>query len=132
MYEEIKNNGFEVTSLDPLITLHGVPENNPVMMRGVMDIFRDMAASINCSTEVVGHTRKPPIGFDAQLTAYDTRGSGAIVDALRSLRMLDLMTVEEAQKAEVEDYHRERHVKVTPAKRKQPPPLRHNGLESEI
>jgi hypothetical protein len=29
------------------------------MMRGVMDIFRDMAASLNCSTEVVGHTRKP-------------------------------------------------------------------------
>jgi hypothetical protein len=86
-------------------------------MRGVMDIFRDVAASINCSTQVVGHTRKPPIGFDAQLTAYDTRGSGAIVDALRSVRMLDLMTVEEAEKAEVEDYERERHVKVTPAKR---------------
>ena len=47
---------------------------------------------------IVGHTRKPPIGFDAQLTAYDTRGSGAIVDALRSVRMLDLMTVEKAQK----------------------------------
>jgi RecA-family ATPase len=117
MYEEIRDNGFEVTSLDPLITLHGVPENNPVMMRGVMDIFRDLAASINCSTEVVGHTRKPPIGFDAQLTAYDTRGSGAIVDALRSVRMLDLMTTEEAERAEVEDYERERHVKVTPAKR---------------
>jgi hypothetical protein len=117
MYEEIRTNGFEVISMDPLITLHGVPENNPVMMRGVMDIFRDLAAGINCSTEVVGHTRKPPIGFDAQLTAYDTRGSGAIVDALRSLRMLDLMTVEEADKAGIEDYERERYVKVTPAKR---------------
>ena len=64
MYEEIRANEFEVISLDPLITLHGVPENNPVMMRGVMDIFRDLAASINCSCEIVGHTRKPPIGFD--------------------------------------------------------------------
>src|SRR3984885_316942 len=117
MYEEIRTNEFQVISLDPLITLHGVPENNPVMMRGVMDIFRDLAASINCSCEIVGHTRKPPIGFDAQLTAYDTRGSGAIVDALRSVRMLDLMTVDEAQKVGVEEYQRERHVKVTPAKR---------------
>jgi hypothetical protein len=99
MYEEIRTNEFEVISMDPLITLHGVPENNPVMMRGVMDIFRDLAAGINCSAEVVGHTRKPPIGFDSQLTAYDTRGSGAIVDALRSVRMLDLMTVEEAERA---------------------------------
>jgi hypothetical protein len=31
--------------------------------------------------------------------------------------MLDLMTVEEAEKAGVEEYERERHVKVTPAKR---------------
>ena len=98
MYEEIRANEFQVISLDPLITLHGVPENNPVMMRGVMDIFRDLAAGINCSCEIVGHTRKPPIGFDAQLTAYDTRGSGAIVDALRSVRMLDLMTVDEARR----------------------------------
>jgi AAA domain len=117
MYEEIRTNEFEVISLDPLITLHSVPENNPVMMRGVMDIFRDLAASINCSCEIVGHTRKPPIGFDAQLTAYDTRGSGAIVDALRSVRMLDLMTTEEAEAADVEEYQRERHVKITPAKR---------------
>ena len=104
-------------SLDPLITLHGVPESNPVMMRGVMDIFRDMAASLNCSTEVVGHTRKPPIGFDGELTAYDTRGSGAIVDALRSVRMLNLMTSSEAEEAGVQEYERERHVRVTPAKR---------------
>jgi AAA domain/Bifunctional DNA primase/polymerase, N-terminal len=117
MYEEIRANEYDVICLDPLITLHGVPESNPVMMRGVMDIFRDLAAGINCSVEIVGHTRKPPIGFDAQLTAYDTRGSGAIVDALRSVRMLDLMTVEEAEKAEVQDYERERHVRVTPAKR---------------
>jgi AAA domain len=117
MYEEIRANEYDVICLDPLITLHGVPESNPVMMRGVMDIFRDLAAGINCSVEIVGHTRKPPIGFDAQLTAYDTRGSGAIVDALRSVRMLDLMTVEEADKAEIQDYERERHVRVTPAKR---------------
>jgi hypothetical protein len=117
MYEEIRTNEFEVVSLDPLITLHGVPESNPVMMRGVMDIFRDMAASLNCSTEVVGHTRKPPIGFDGELTAYDTRGSGAIVDALRSVRMLNLMTSSEAEEAGVQEYERERHVRVTPAKR---------------
>jgi hypothetical protein len=88
MYEEIRTHDYDVVAADPLITLHGVPESNPVMMRGVMDIFRDIAAGINCSVEIVGHTRKPPIGFDAQLTAYDTRGSGAIVDALRSVRML--------------------------------------------
>jgi hypothetical protein len=116
MYQEIQANGYDVICLDPLITLHGVPEGNP-MMRGVMDIFRDIAADNDCSVEIVGHTRKPPMGADFQLTAYDTRGSGAIVDALRSVRMLDLMTVEEAEKAEIKEYERERHVKVTPAKR---------------
>ena len=117
MYEQIRANGLEVIGMDQLITLHGVPENNQVMMRGVMDIFRDMAAGLDCSIEIVGHTRKPSMGFDGQLTAYDTRGAGAIVDAFRSVRMLDLMTVEEAEKAGVEEYERERHVKVTPAKR---------------
>jgi hypothetical protein len=117
MYEQIRANGLEVIGMDPLITLHGVPENNQVMMRGVMDIFRDMAASLDRSIEIVGHTRKPSMGFDGQLTAYDTRGAGAIVDAFRSVRMLDLMTIEEAEKAGVEEFERERHVKVTPAKR---------------
>jgi hypothetical protein len=116
MYEQIRANGLEVIGMDPLITLHGVPENNQVMMRGVMDIFRDMAASLDCSIEIVGHTRKPSMGFDGQLTAYDTRGAGAIVDAFRSVRMLDLMTTEEAEKAGVEEYEQQ-HVKVTPAKR---------------
>jgi hypothetical protein len=51
------------------------------------------------------------------LTAYDTRGSGAIVDALRSVRMLNLMTSSEAEAAGVQEYERERHVRVTPAKR---------------
>jgi hypothetical protein len=68
MYEEIQANGYDVICLDPLITLHGVPEGNP-MMRGVMDIFRDIAAENDCSVEIVGHTRKPPIGADFQLAA---------------------------------------------------------------
>jgi hypothetical protein len=118
MYQEIQRNKFDVVIVDPLIALHGVPESNPVMMRGVMDIFRDLAVSASCSVEIVGHTRKPAMGAtDAQLTAYDTRGSGAIVDALRSVRMLDLMTAEEARAAGIEDHARERYVKVTPAKR---------------
>src|SRR5262249_24510321 len=75
MRSEIERNGFEVATFDPLITVHGVHESNTVLMRGVMDIFRDLAAEHDCSIEVVGHTRKPQPGTEPELSVYDTRGA---------------------------------------------------------
>jgi RecA-family ATPase len=73
MRAEIERNGFEVAILDPLITLHGLQESNPVLMRGVMDIFRDLAAGMDCSIEVVGHTRKPQAGMEPALCEPDEK-----------------------------------------------------------
>jgi hypothetical protein len=117
MRAEIERNGFEVAILDPLITLHGLQESNPVLMRGVMDIFRDLAAGLDCSIEVVGHTRKPQAGIEADLSVHDARGASSITDALRAVRVLDVMTETECSKAELEEYERTDYVRISPAKR---------------
>jgi RecA-family ATPase len=116
MRSEIERNDFDVLILDPLITMHGVHENNTVLMRGVMDIFRDLAAEQDCSIEVVGHTRKPQAGSEEQgLSTHDARGASSITDALRVVRVLDGMSEREAEAAEVED--RAQYVSVTSPKR---------------
>jgi hypothetical protein len=117
MKAEIERNEFDVVILDPLITLHGVQESNPVLMRGVMDIFRDIAAELDRSIEVVGHTRKPQAGVEADLSVHDARGASSITDALRSVRVLDVMTESECDKAGLEEHERPDHVRISPAKR---------------
>jgi hypothetical protein len=116
MRSEIERNDFDVLILDPLITMHGVHENNTVLMRGVMDIFRDLAAELDCSIEVLGHTRKPQAGSeDEGLSTHDARGASSITDALRVVRVLDGMSEKEAEAAEVEE--RSQYVSVTSPKR---------------
>jgi RecA-family ATPase len=117
MRSEIERNGFEVATFDPLITVHGVHESNTVLMRGVMDIFRDLAAEMDCSVEVVGHTRKPLPGSESELSVHDTRGASSITDALRSVRMLDVMTEKEAERAEIDDVERTQYVGIAAPKR---------------
>jgi hypothetical protein len=82
-----------------------------------MDIFRDLAAGLDCSIEVVGHTRKPQAGVEADLSVHDARGASSITDALRSVRVLDVMTETECSNAELEEYERTDYVRISPAKR---------------
>jgi hypothetical protein len=107
----------EVASFDPLVALHGMQETNNTVMRGVMDIFRDLAMETDTSIEVAGHTRKPQNGGEEQLSVYDTRGGGAIVDALRAVRMLDPLDDKDLEDTDIDDKERYQYVKISPGKR---------------
>lgn len=59
--EDLKNNGFGVVILDPLIELHQGNENDNGEMGAVGRVLRDnIAVAANCAALVNHHTRKPP------------------------------------------------------------------------
>src|SRR5262245_301608 len=87
--EAIGDHRIDVAILDPLVTLHGVPENNPGQMDQVIRIFTRLADSRNCAIDLSHHTRKlaPGAGGD-DATIDDMRGAGAVKDAMRAVRRL--------------------------------------------
>ena len=85
--------------LDPLVAFHRVSEGDNMLMEQVIkDGFGDLAARTEVCIELSQHTRKAGSGGrQGDLSADDSRGAGAIVNAARSVRVLNRMTAEEAE-----------------------------------
>jgi RecA-family ATPase len=97
--------GFDVFIVDPLVTLHNVPEGDNNKMDTVIRIFTRIADICDCSIDIAHHTRKPGVGM-FELTADDARGASAIRDAVRSLRVLNVMSASEAQQLGIDEFER--------------------------
>jgi AAA domain/RepB DNA-primase from phage plasmid len=99
--------------LDPLIAFHSVPESDNVSMEKVIKSgIGELAARTNCCIELSQHTRKSTQSHTGELTADDSRGAGAIVNAARSVRVLNRMTEPEAELAKVEAEERRHYLRV--------------------
>jgi RecA-family ATPase len=113
MKQQIGENEIGLGSFDPLITLHGVPENDNVKMAQVVGIFGGIADEYNCAIELSHHTRKPHSGnghngYDAQ----DARGAGSIHDTVRALRLFNRMSVAEGLAVNIPEYERANYFRV--------------------
>ena len=97
-YAEAEN--IDVFAFDPLANMTEAPETNDAFRRLGKRISR-MADRLNCSVELVHHTRKLN-GNDA--TVEDSRGGSALIGAVRAGRALNPMSVEEAAKAGLETH----------------------------
>jgi hypothetical protein len=77
--------GFGLTMLDPLVSLHQASENVNEEMRAVFDHLADIAQDANCAVHAMSHTGKPDKkssdGFAGD--AYAARGASAQPDAAR-------------------------------------------------
>jgi RecA-family ATPase len=115
--EQIGDNRIDTAMLDPLVTLHGVPENNPGQMDQVIRIFTRIADGQNCAIDLSHHTRKlaPGSGND-DVTIDDMRGAGAIKDAMRAVRMLNVMSLKDAENAGVDELERTNYFRIDRAK----------------
>src|SRR5205807_4235796 len=105
--EGIEDSDIEVVTFDPLIAMHTTGESDNVKMRQVIDTFAAIANNTECAIEVVHHVRKKAVGQEEHTTA-DARGAGAIIDAVRSARVLNNMSKAEAETMEVDDLDRRR------------------------
>jgi RecA-family ATPase len=103
---QIGDNKVDVATFDPLVTLHGVPENDTGKMDTVVRIFAGIADQQNCAIELSHHTRKLMAGSTADYSVDDMRGAGAVKDAMRAVRMLNRMTPKDAEDVGIPEHER--------------------------
>jgi RecA-family ATPase len=115
--EAIGDNKIDVATLDPLVTLHGVQENSPGQMDGVIRIFTRMADTRNCAIDLSHHTRKLlPGATEDDYTVDDMRGARAISDAMRAVRMLNFMSPKDAENVGLMEIERTGYFRIDRAK----------------
>jgi hypothetical protein len=115
---------IDVISVDPFVRAHGVSENDNEAITAVIECFEDVADRANCAVSLWHHTRK---GNGTAMTVESARGASAFKDSCRSLRVLEPMTKEEADRLGVLGwcYFREFSGKLNYA----PPPERSSWYE---
>jgi RecA-family ATPase len=113
---QIEENQIDVVTLDPLITLHGVPESDNTKMDSVIRIFAGIADAHDCAIEISHHMRKPAAGSNGDYGAADIRGASAIHDAVRSARILNRMAEKEANDLGLQEHERAKYFRVDKAK----------------
>lgn len=111
LVQAIRTRGIDVLVVDPLIHSHAVNENDNGDMGAVMQAWAEVAELGDCCVELVHHTRKNN-GADA--TVEDVRGAAAIMGAVRSARLLSVLSVDEANRMGVDEKERRRHLWVNP------------------
>jgi hypothetical protein len=121
--ETLGQNKIDVLVLDPFISIHRVSENNNPLIDQVVKLLGRVANQNNCGIEIVHHVRKPAAG-QQEITADDTRGGGAIVNAVRSCQVLNRMSKKEAEQAQIEEDERFRYFRVDGGKQNLAPPAK--------
>lgn len=117
--EEIRSKGIDVMIIDPFVSSHAVSENDNMAMDAVVkQTWATVADRTNCSIELVHHAKKTG---GQEVTAESARGAVSLIGAARSARVLNPMTLEEGNKAQVEN--RRLHFRETDAKANLAPPL---------
>jgi hypothetical protein len=114
--EEIRTKQIDVFMIDPLVSFHSIPEND----NGSMDLLlkeglAGIASRTNSAGEVFHHPGKAKPG-QAETTVEDARGASAIIWAVRSARVLNFMTVEEAAKLGIGEDERRLHIRTANGK----------------
>ena len=95
----IRENRIDSLTIDPFVKSHAAPENDNGIIDQVVGIWSEIAHETNCHIHLYHHTRKTG---GAPITIDDVRGGSAIVGAVRSVRILNAMTDDEASKAGVD------------------------------
>ncbi len=112
----ITKNKIDVFMVDPLISFHAVSESNNEHMDVVIKQgFGAIAGKTNSAGEVFHHPGKPKPGQN-ETAVEDSRGASAVIWAVRSARVNNFMTPEEATKLGLPDPERRLHIRITNGK----------------
>lgn len=98
--ETILDRKIDVVIVDPFISSHRVPENDNNAVDFVTKAWARIADETGCAIELVHHVRKTG---GAEATVENARGGSALIDAVRSARVLNTMSEDDAAKAGVDN-----------------------------
>lgn len=106
----VVENRIDVLILDPFVATHGVGENDNMAINAVIRALARIAERANCAIELVHHIRKPAGGSTAETDVNDARGASALIGGVRSARVLNGMTREEAEAFDIQNRFQYFHV----------------------
>jgi AAA domain len=118
---EIQDKHIDVTALDPFISFHSVPEGDNGAIDQIVKRLGLIAQHTTSCIEISHHTRKPIQGMSGELTVDDTRGGSAIINAVRSCRVINRMGADEAGVAKIAIDKRTSYVRIDKGKRNMAP-----------
>jgi hypothetical protein len=113
---------LDVVMLDPFVSFHSVPENDNGCVDAVVKRIAGIAQRTNSCIEISHHVRKQMMGFNQSITVDDSRGGGAIINAVRSGRVINRMNGSEADQAHIDRDQRHFYMRVDKGKRNMAPP----------
>jgi hypothetical protein len=119
----IRDLAIDLLVVDPFVSSHAVSENDNGAVDAVAKTWARIADRTGCGIELIHHTRKQGAGQAAEYTVDDARGAGALIGAVRSARVLNPMSKEDAEKAGVPVEERRSYFRVDDGKSNMQPPL---------
>ncbi len=122
LVREIKEKQIDVIVVDPFVSSHSVPENDNGAIDRVVKTWAKIADRAECAVELIHHVRKPGNG-QSEFTVDDARGAVALIGAVRSARVLNSMTKEEAARADVQEQDRRSYFRLDNGKANMAPPM---------
>src|SRR5262249_24025666 len=113
---QIRTRRIDVFGRDPWVSFHSPIENdNGHMDLGHKEGLSSAASRTRAAGEIFHHPSKPKPG-QGETTVEDARGASAIFFAVRSARVLNFMTPQEAEKIGIGEDDRRLHVRVANGK----------------
>jgi len=128
----IEQRRLDVFMLDPWVSFHAVNESgNNDMDLVIKEGLGSIASKTNSAGEIFHHPGKPKPG-QPETTVEDARGASAILWAVRSARVFNFMTSDEASKLGIAEDDRRRHIRVSNGKANMAPLGKAAWLKLEV
>jgi hypothetical protein len=119
---QIRANHIDVVALDPFISFHTVAEGDNGAIDQIIKRLGTITQATQCVIELSHHVRKSVQGLQAELTVDDSRGGSAIVNAVRSARVFNRMSANEAALVKISANDRSAYIRIDKGKRNMAPP----------
>lgn len=113
LIDAIRQRQIDVLIVDPFVSVHCMPENDNGAMDAAVKAFALVADRTGSAIDLVHHSRKLN-GADADIDA--ARGGSAIAGAVRSARVLNVMSAEAAKAFAIAESDRRSFVRIDDAK----------------
>jgi hypothetical protein len=98
----ITDNEIGLAIFDPFISTHTVPESDNTNVDAVVKRFGHIADETGAAVELVHHVRKASTG-QSETTVDDARGASALINAVRSARVLNRMSAGQAEQLKIKE-----------------------------
>lgn len=119
LVEELKARKIDHIDIDPFVSSHSVDENDNGAIDAVSKEWVKVAHEADCAVSLAHHVRKPN---GSEPSAFDARGAVAMINAARSVLVLQKMPKDVAQEFRIAECDRKRFFSVFDDKNNKAPP----------